>query len=153
VTDERARALAAALAQARARFFEIFDAMPADRRGAPALVGEWGARELIAHLGYWTGHSLEAIHRVQLGEADTLDADGPDVDAVNDTVARVAREAPLATVRKRESAAAQALLDRLGGLDPTLLSVVLPDGGTLERQIQIDGPEHYLEHAGQLQPG
>lgn len=150
MTDDGARALATALDEARVRFFDTFDTLPADRRAAPTLVGDWGARELIAHLGYWAGHSLEAIHRVELGEADALDADGPEVDAINDTVARVARETPLPTVRSREAAAAEALIDRLRAMDPGLLAIVLPDGGTLERQIQIDGPEHYLEHAEQL---
>ncbi len=150
MTDDRAGALATALDEARARFFDTFDAIPADRRTAPKLVGDWGARELIAHLGYWAGHSLEAIHRVELGEAGALDVDGPEVDAINDTVARVARETPLPTVRSREAAAAEALSDRLRAMDPGLLTVVLPDGGTLERQIQIDGPQHYVEHAEQL---
>jgi hypothetical protein len=152
MTDDRVGALATALDEARARFFDTFDALPADRRAAQTLVGDWGARELIAHLGYWAGHSLEAIHRVELGETDALDVDGPQVDAINDTVARVARETPLPTVRSREAAAAEALIVRLGAMDPGLLSVVLPDGGTLERQLQIDGPEHYREHTEQLLP-
>lgn len=153
MTDDRIAALATALGEARQRFFDTFEALPADQRSAPTIAGEWGARELIAHLGYWAGHSLEAIHRVELGEADALAADGPEVDAINDTVARVARETPLPTVRSREAAAAEALIDRLRLMDPGLLSIVLPDGGTLERQIQIDGPEHYLEHAEQLRTG
>jgi hypothetical protein len=153
VTGDRAAELAAALDDARRRFFEAFEALPASRRASGPLVGEWGARELIAHLGYWAGYSLEAIHRVELGEAETLDRDGPDVDALNETVARVARSTALGTVLRREAGAAEALGERLRAMDPALLAVVLPEGRTLERQVEIDGPEHYLEHAEQLGDG
>ena len=34
---------------------------------APGLTGEWSARELIAHLGYWTGHATEALHHAEQG--------------------------------------------------------------------------------------
>ena len=153
MTDGEAVALAAALEDARRRFFDALESVPAERRAHAALVGDWGARELIAHLGYWAGHSTEAIHRVELGESATLDAGEPDVDALNETVARVARTTPLGTVLRREAAAAAALAERLRAMDATLLTVVLPDGDTLERQVQVDGPEHYLEHAAQLRDG
>lgn len=153
MTDNPTTGLADELVAARERFFATFDGLPVGRRTGPALVGNWGARELIAHLGYWAGHSAEAVHRAQLGEADQLDADGPDVDQLNETVARVARETPLATVRAREAAAAEALAERMRGLDPALLAVVLPDGRTLERQLRTDGPDHYAEHAAELGAG
>ncbi len=149
---ERARRLADAFETARAAFWDAFVHLPPERRAAARLVGEWGARELVAHLGYWAGHSTEAIHRVARGEAEAFDADAEndDVDARNATVARIARGTPLREVRSREAAAAEALLSRLRTIDPALLDVVLPDGGTLEEQVRVDGPEHYDEHAREL---
>ena len=38
----------------------------------PGLVGDWSGRELIAHVGYWAGHAVEAIHAVEEGRADEV---------------------------------------------------------------------------------
>jgi hypothetical protein len=116
----------------------------------PGLLGEWSARELIAHLGYWAGHAVEIIHAAEEGRLEELGADEPSVDQVNETVARVARETDLATVRKREAASVEVLVERLGALDPSLLTQRLPDGASLEDGINEDGASHYREHADQL---
>jgi hypothetical protein len=113
----------------------------------PGLLGEWSGREILAHLGYWAGHATEAIHAVETGRADQLDADGLEVDEINATVARVARGTSLATVRRREEASVEALLERLRELEPSFLEAELPDGDTLEDAIRADGPGHYREHA------
>lgn len=122
---------------------------PADMT-APGLLGEWSARELIAHLGYWAGNAVEVIHAVEDGRADQVGEGRPPTDEVNDTVARVARQTDLATVRKREAASVEVLLERLRRMDPGLLEVRLPDGATLAEGIREDGPDHYLEHGEQL---
>jgi SHS2 domain-containing protein len=114
---------------------------------APGLVGQWSARELIAHLGYWTGHAAEAIHHAEMGRAADFGEDEHDVDERNAIVARVAAETDLATVRQREEAAFEALVTRLERADPTWLDEKVSYGDTLERVIQDDGPEHYREHA------
>jgi len=142
--------LADELLDARAGLLRALDALPAPDLARDDLVGERGARELLAHLGYWAGHSAEAIHRVVLGQAADFDAEGPDVEQRNATGARVARQTPLATVRAREEGAALALAERLRALAPELLSVPLPDGSTLEQQVRLDGADHYREHAEQL---
>jgi hypothetical protein len=142
--------LADELTEARVALIAALDALPASEVARDDLVGAWGARELLAHLGYWAGHSAEAIHRVVLGEAGAFDLEGPDVEHRNATVARVARQTPMATVRAREEAAALALVERLRALDDGLLVVVLPDGSTLEQQVRLDGPDHYREHTEQL---
>ena len=139
------------LESARAAFFEALAAVPADVRQHPGLVGEWSERELIAHLGYWAGHAVEAIHAVEDGRAAEFGADRPSVEEINATVARVARQADTATVRKREAASVAALLERLGRMDPSLLSVPLPHHGlTLEEGLREDGADHYREHTEQL---
>lgn len=132
------------------------DLLEALERVAPAsmttsgLVGDWSGRELIAHVGYWAGHAVEVIHAVEEGRAEDVGQEEPPTDEVNATVARVARETDLATVRKREAATIEALLERLRRLDPGLLAVRLPDGATLEQGIAEDGADHYREHAADL---
>jgi hypothetical protein len=148
MTDDVA-ALSDELADARAEFLSALEALPPARLNAPGVVGEWSARELVAHLGYWAGHAVEVIHAVDQGR-DAEVVDGPSVDERNETVARIARQTDLATVRKREAASAQALLERLAGIDPALLSERLPDGATLAQGIREDGAEHYREHTAEL---
>lgn len=137
------------LTAARADFLMALES--ADQ-AAPGVVGEWSARELVAHLGYWAGHAVEIIHAVETGRADEVGAGEPSVDDRNETVARVARQADLATVRKREAASVQALLDRLASVDPLLLSALLPDGATLAQGVREDGSDHYREHTNDLRP-
>jgi hypothetical protein len=146
----RIQALTDDLAAARGEFFTALDAVdPAslDR----ALIGEWGARELVAHLGYWAGHAAEAIHAVENGAADEFGANRPPVDEVNATVARVSRETNLATVRKREAGSFAALVERLSRMDPSRLEVHVPHlGWTPAHGIRVNGPDHYREHAAEL---
>lgn len=113
---------------------------------APGLVGQWSARELIAHLGYWTGHAAEALHQAEMDRTGDFGEDELDVDERNAVVARVAAETDLATVRQREEAAFEALVTRMERADPAWLDEKVSYGDTLERVIQDDGPEHYREH-------
>ena len=100
-------AILAELRAARDGFLAALDDVDPALLSVPGLVGDWSARELIAHLGYWSGHAAEALHRAELGTLHEFGSDDPafDVDEVNETVARVARESDLATVRLREEAA------------------------------------------------
>ncbi len=138
------------LEAARADFFAALDAVDPGSLTTPGLVGEWSGRELVAHLGYWAGHAVEVIHAVEEGRAEEVGAGEPPVDEVNATVARVARETPLAAVRKREAGSVDALLERLRRMDPALLTVRLPDGATLEQGIREDASDHYRKHADEL---
>jgi hypothetical protein len=149
MTDEPGT-LAEELVAARADFMAALDAIEPARLSGVGLVGDWSARELVAHLGYWAGHAVEVIHAVESGRADEVGTGEPSVDDVNETVARVARQADLATAGKREAASAQALLERLATIDPVLLSVPLPDGATLAQGIRQDSSEHYREHTADL---
>jgi hypothetical protein len=136
----------------RDAFFRTLDTVAPGSLTTPGLIGEWSARELIAHLGYWAGHGVEAIHAVESGRADEFGADRPSVDEVNATVARVARQTDLATVRTRESASVAAFVDRLSAMDAELLATWLPHHDlTLESGIREDGAMHYREHAAELQ--
>ncbi len=138
------------LRAARDELFEGLSAVRPESMTTPGLIGGWSARDLIAHLGYWAGHAAEVIHAVEEGRADEVGVGEPSVDEVNETVARIARQTDLATVRKREAASVEALVERVEALDPTLLGVRLPDGATLEEGIREDGPIHYREHLDEL---
>ena len=138
------------LVAARAGFMSALDAADAAGVTAPGHTGEWSARELVAHLGYWAGHAVEVIHAVETGRADEVGADEPPTEEVNATVARVAGATSLGTVVKREAASVQALLERLAALDPSLLRERVGTAGTLEDAIREDGPAHYREHTEAL---
>ncbi|MDQ3690516.1 MAG: maleylpyruvate isomerase N-terminal domain-containing protein [Chloroflexota bacterium] len=135
---------------ARAELFATLDTIDPAALEAPGLVGNWTARELVAHLGYWTGHAVDLIHAVESGRAAEAGIGQRSVDEINETVARVARQTDLASVRKREAASAQALAERLIEIDPAVLAERLPDGTTLAEDIDEDGPAHYREHLAAL---
>ncbi len=138
------------LERERAALFAALDAVDPGSMTTPGLVGEWSARDLIAHLGFWTGHATEVIHLLEEGRIEDDDLGGQTVDEVNATIARVAGTTPLETVRKREAASVEALVARLRILDPAILDQVLPDGATLDQGIREDASEHYREHANEL---
>jgi hypothetical protein len=144
---DQVQALVDDVLAARQEFLEALADVEPDLLTAPGLVGEWSARELIAHLGYWAGHAAEAMHRAELGTVNDFGEDEHDVDERNAIVARVAATTDLATVRQREEAAFNALVERLRRADPVWLDDRVSYGDTLERVIQDDGPEHYREHA------
>jgi hypothetical protein len=138
------------LQRARAELLDALDLVDAASMTEPGLVGRWSGRELIAHLGYWAGHAVEVIHAAEEGRAAEFNTTDLPVDEVNETVARVARETDLATVRKREAASVEALVERLRRMDPGLLGVRLGDGSTLEEGIREDASDHYRKHAEEL---
>lgn len=144
--------LADELTAARSTFMANLDRVLAQRGQDAQLTGEWGPRELVAHLGYWAGHAADAIHAVEQGRADEFEVGDHEIDARNETVARVARQTDLATVRRREEGSYQALLERLHALDPALLDTRLAGWGSLRDGIRDDGAVHYLEHAADLDP-
>lgn len=145
-----AQRLADELGAARADLFDALAAVEPASLATPGLVGEWSARELIAHLGYWAGHAVEVIHAAEEGRIEEIDQDAPSTDEMNAIVARIARETDLATVRRREAASVEALLERLRRLDAGLLASRLPDGATLEAGIEEDASAHYRQHAEDL---
>ena len=138
------------LTAARQDLLDALDQVSPASMTTPGLVGDWSGREVLAHVGYWAGNAVEVIHAVEEGRADEVGEGKPPTDEVNETVARVARETDMKTVRKREAAIVEVLVERLRRLDPGLLATLLPDGATLERGIAEDGADHYRQHAEEL---
>jgi hypothetical protein len=144
-------ALLAELLDARRAFDEALAAADPALLTAPGLVGEWSARELIAHMGYWSGHAAEALHHAEQDRLDQFDAgDVPSVDERNAIVARVATETDLSTIRQREQAAFDALVDAMRRADDAWLGERTGSGQPLEEILREDGPEHYREHTDDL---
>jgi hypothetical protein len=124
----------------------LADAEGARPKGA-ALVGEWTARELLAHLGYWAGHAAEALHYAEQGRTPEFGEPDLDVDERNAVVARIARETDAETARQREELAYAALLERLRRADISWFEDRVAYGDSLEQVIRDDGADHYREHA------
>jgi hypothetical protein len=144
--DPHVEALLGDLKAARDEFLAaICDIDPA-LRTAPGLVEEWSARELLAHVGYWSGHAAESLHRAEQGELAEFGRDELSVDERNAVVARVAAETDYATVASREEAAFDQFASRLATVDPESLAERDADGDTLEEIIAFDGVDHYREH-------
>jgi hypothetical protein len=135
---------------ARDELFAALEQVAPDRLGSPALVGEWGARELVAHLGYWAGHGAELIHAAQQAREPEGNLGSAEIERRNRTVARVAATSELATVLRREAASFESLVRLLAAMDPALLQVAVNGPGTLEQAIVEDGAKHYREHAEAL---
>lgn len=143
---EAIEALLADLQAARDEFMAALADVEPSLLTAPGLVGDWSARELLAHLGYWAGHAAEALHHAEMDRTADFGEDEFDVDERNAVVARVAAETELSVVRQREEAAFEALVLRLERADPAWLDEKVSFGDTLEQVILDDGPEHYREH-------
>ncbi|MDH4335087.1 MAG: hypothetical protein OEW24_07505 [Chloroflexota bacterium] len=144
--DAHVQALLDGLREARDEFLKAVGDVDPGLRTAPGLVGDWSARELLAHLGYWTGHAAEALHRAEQGELAEFGHDELSVDERNVVVARVAAEADYATAASREQGAYEAFATRLAAVVPDTLEERNADGDTLAQIIADDGADHYREH-------
>ena len=134
------------LAAARDEFLAAVADIDPGLRITPGLVGDWSARDLLAHVGYWSGHAAESLHRAEQGELHEFGRDDLSVDERNEVVTKVARETDYATVASREQGAYEAFAARLAAVDPEALSDRDADGDTLEEVIGFDGAGHYREH-------
>jgi hypothetical protein len=149
-TPEDLQALERELVATRDEFMAALGDVDPALLTAPGLAGEWSARELLAHLGYWAGHAAEALHAAAQGRTIDFGEDELDVDERNAVVARVALETTLATVRKREAAAFDALLTALREADPAWLEERVSYGDSIEQVVRDDGADHYREHTADI---
>jgi len=148
--SDRIAALVAELESARGEFAAVVGGLRREQLDAKRLVGEWGLREIVAHLGYWAGNAAEAMHQAELGSAARFGVSDAAVEERNALVARVARETDLATARAREEAAFAALVERVDQADPAWLDEATSTGETVGSLVHEDGVDHYREHAGDL---
>ncbi len=142
--------LVAELVTARDAFRAVLATLDIPQRSAEELVGDWGIREIVAHLGYWAGHAAEALHHAEQRRTDEFGEAELDVEERNAVVARVAREGDLATASAREEAAYEALLDRVRRVDPAWLDERVGYGDSILQVIRDDGADHYRGHAAEI---
>ena len=147
---DRIGSLVADLVAVRDELMARVERLGPERVTAPGLIGEWSGQQLIAHVGYWAGHATELIHAAELGSEPEGGLGRDEIEARNRTVADVAAQTNLATVRRREAGSFEALVNRLRAMDPALLDLPVRGPGTLERAVREDGPDHYREHAAHL---
>lgn len=147
VTAERLDELRRELADAREELSAALAAADPALLTAPGLVGEWSARELVAHLAHWNDWASTCLAAAVEGGLGDLITEAWDVDAQNAEVAREAASMPMSAVRDREAESYERLAERLSALDPSLLATEAPWGGTVEVIVVENGPGHYAEHA------
>ena len=148
--DERIATLVAEADAARHQVSAALEAADPPLLTAPGLIGGWSARELVAHLAHWDDWASTCLDAAVDGTLGTLASDTWDVDAQNAAVAEEVASLPMSAVRDREAEAYQRFVDRLSALDPALLAMPAPWGGTVETIVRENGPEHYAEHAAHL---
>lgn len=147
MTAERLAALRRELDAAREDLSAALAAMDPALLTAPGLVGGWSARELVAHLAHWDDWASTCLEAAAAGQLDGLVSDTWDVDAQNASVAAEVASLPMSAVRDREADSYERFAERLSALDPSLLSIAAPWGGTVETIVIENGPGHYAEHA------
>ena len=144
------QALLTELLETRRAFIAALDDIEPALATAPGLVGEWSARELVAHMGFWCEHASRAVDLAAQGRMDDFYEVGFDVDARNSAVARGARQADYGAARLREESSHAARADRVSRLDPARLGVRFKFGATLDEVVRENGPDHYREHTDHI---
>jgi len=81
-----------------------------DHMTTPSLPGQWSAKDLLAHIGWWEQRIVTTYHTLLRGETPDPEADALPVDELNAHVYALYCDRPLAEVRREEHEAYYALL-------------------------------------------
>jgi len=117
---------------------------------APGLVGDWSARDLVAHVAFWCDHGGDALELAASGKGGDFDYDSSQTDAINEEVFAGSSTLTPMEAYEREQVAFERFRDALSELDPALLDLTLGNGDTVEAVVRYDGPDHYAEHTEHL---
>jgi hypothetical protein len=150
VIRDRVLQLVDELDRERARFMDALAALPPEGVDSPVVDG-WTARDLVWHCGYWSDHGADAMELALAGRGGEFNYDSAETNAMNASETDVGRRQDPSRVRLREDRAYARFRDALARLADDLLDVRLGNGDTVERVIRYDGPDHYAEHASQLE--
>jgi hypothetical protein len=150
VSDDRRDALVNELQAARDAFVGAVADVDPELFTAPGLLGEWSARDLVAHVAFWSDHGADALELAAAGKGGDFDYDSSQTDAINEEVFAGSSTLTPMEAYEREQVAFERFRDVLSGLDPTLLDLELGNGDTVEKVIRYDGPDHYAEHTDHL---
>lgn len=134
-------------AQARAELVAAIDALPADRRLEPGLLGEWSLKDVLVHIAGWQENAETVLGILAAG--GSLDGDF-DTDAYNAvTVAEHADETWdevlgwMRRAREAYDAAAREAVERSSAEQ-------LAPGAIVDRVLRSNGAEHDREHVAQI---
>lgn len=145
--------ISALLAEAdaeRERFLAAVDAVDRELETTPGIVGDWSARDLVAHVAWWCDHGADALELAASGRGDEFAYDGDQTDAMNADALPGWQALSMAAARAEEERAFQRLRAVVAGLDAALLDHRLGNGDTTEAVIRYDGPGHYNEHTADV---
>jgi len=146
----RRDALLAELATRRDAFRSALADVPPQLLTVPGLLDAWSARDLVAHVAFWTDHGAAALALAAAGRGAAFDYDRSRTDAMNAEVFAAAAGVSPREASDREAAAYERLQSALEDLDPALLDAELGNGDSVEQVIRYDGPDHYAEHTTHL---
>lgn len=144
------RQLVTELTEARDSFSAALEAVDPRLLDAPGLVGDWNARQLVAHLAHWDDWASTCLEAAAGDGLEQLAVGDWDVDAQNAAVAARSADQAFDAVRDEEATAFERFAERLAALEPSLLEHEAPWGGTVEAIVRENGPDHYAEHAAHL---
>ncbi len=116
----------------------------------PGIVEAWSARDLAAHVAFWSDHGAAALTLASEGRGGEFDYDTNRTDAMNAEVFQAAAALSPGEAAEREAAAYERFHAAVAALIPDRLDLVLGNGHSLEQVIRYDGPDHYAEHTAHL---
>jgi hypothetical protein len=142
--------LLAEMHESRDSFSAALEAIDPALYDAPGLVGDWNARQLVAHLAHWNDWGSTCLEAAAGEGLEGLVTGEWDVDAQNAEVAARAEARSFEDIRDEEATSFERFAVLLGETESGLLERAAPWGGTVETIVRENGPAHYAEHAAQL---
>src|SRR5918999_5462853 len=103
---------------ARRRFLAALDDVDPAMATTPGIVGEWSARDLVAHVAWWCDHGSDALDLATSGLGDTFSYSTDDTDAMNAAALAGWQRLTMARARTEEERAFRRFRERIEALDP-----------------------------------
>lgn len=107
---------------------------------APGVVGEWSAKDLVAHVGCWAAEAARQLECIRAGAPSR----GPDVEAFNAASYEACKDLTVNEVVAMASAAHHRLQEEIELVAPVALS------GKIVEMIHERADRHYREHLAHL---
>jgi hypothetical protein len=127
-------------------FVQAALSLPADVLSEPGAVGDWSAKDLIAHLAVWEDESLSALQTIAAGRRPPRYARFGGIDAFNDMEWQKFRDLPLAEIQRWSQESHRRLLDYLAEVPEELFATET----RFRHRLRLDTYGHYSEHTGHI---
>jgi hypothetical protein len=119
-----------------------------------ADMDDWARQDALAHVGWWSDHSVRVITALRAGEVPYERTPDFDIDAQNRTILEEFRDRDAASARAYEAAAFERLLAAVeAASDEDLFTAnrfAWLGDETLAAAIEWDSTKHYPEHLPHL---